>query len=62
MLNSLKLIVWQNFAGTLADVTFVQRTNTLGGVTPPQLFTLPAFGNIPNAQLAMPYQVSDVWH
>ena len=38
----------------MQDVIYIQRMNTLGGVVPTGMFTLPAFGNIPNALLDIP--------
>lgn len=48
-------------SGSLSKVTYIQRLNTKGGVIPDGLFTLPAFGNIPNFQSAIPYQADYVF-
>ncbi|KAK9805971.1 hypothetical protein WJX73_010008 [Symbiochloris irregularis] len=47
--------------GTMQDVIYIQRLNTLGGVVPTGLFTLPAFNNIPNSLLDVPYQADYIF-
>lgn len=50
--------------GFFAGVTYVQRTNTLGGIVPgnPKLFTLPASPTgIANKLLAVPYQADYIF-
>jgi len=45
-------------AGVLASCTHIQRLNVLGGNKPPNLSSLPAWDDVPNFYLAIPYQAS----
>ena len=48
-------------AGELANVTYIQRLNTLGGMAPTELYALPAYNGTSNFQLAVPYQADYVF-
>ena len=54
--NGAPMLIDVLIAGSLADVTYIQRLRTKGGVVPEGLFTLPAFSGVPNHLLDVPYQ------